>query len=348
MMIRLLVLLLLGSGLWSGYWFAGSSYLRQAADQWFADQAARGLTAEKSSLTVAGFPNRFDLRVEDMVLQDPASGIGWTASFAEVFAMTWKPWHIIAALPPDQTLALPDQTIQITSEALRTSLRAKPDLDVPLANAAVETGALTARSSQGWSISVAKGFISFRDGADAATEIDGLPASATAANAYVLQLDLSDLSPDEPRFARIANEAGLPPGIEVVRLLAVAALTAPLDRNAPQTSPRLAAAELADTLIRWGELSATASGTIQADDQGFAAGRIDISLTNWQPIVPALVAAGAVKPELSDTIRNMLAALAKDGGDENVLKLPLVLTGGAMSLGPLPLGPAPLLLPPSG
>jgi hypothetical protein len=348
MMIRLLVLLLLGSGLWSGYWFAGSSYLQQAADQWFADQAARGLTAEKSSLTVAGFPNRFDLRVEDVILEDPTSGIGWQAPFAEVFAMTWKPWHIIAALPPDQTLALPDQTIQITSDALRTSLRAKPDLDIPLANAAIETGALTARSSQGWAISAARGFISFRDGTDAATEIDGLPASATAANAYVLQLDLSDLAPDEPRFARIAAEAGLPPQIEIVRLLAVASLTAPLDRNASQTNPRLTAAELVDTLIRWGDVSATASGAVQADDRGFAAGRIDVSVTNWQPMVPALVAAGAVRPELSDTIRNMLAALAKDGGDENVLTLPLVMTGGAMSLGPLPLGPAPLLVPPSG
>ena len=31
---------------------------------WFAAQAARGVTAETSSLSVAGFPNRFDLTVE--------------------------------------------------------------------------------------------------------------------------------------------------------------------------------------------------------------------------------------------------------------------------------------------
>jgi hypothetical protein len=348
MMRRLLVLLLLGSGLWSGYWFVGSSFVRQGAEQWFADQAAKGLTAENTALTVSGFPNRFDLRAEGVALKDPASGIGWQAPFAEVFAMTWKPWHIIAALPPEQTLSLPDQSIDISSEALRTSLRAKPNLDLPLANVAVETGPLTLRSTKGWSVSALRGFVSFRDGADAATEIEGLPAAATAANGYVLQIDLAGLVPDVPGFDRIAAEAGLPTTVETAQLLAVATLTAPLDRNTPQTNPRLAGVELAQSLVRWGDLSATASGSFAADDSGQAAGRIDISLTNWQPLVPALVAAGAIKPELADTVRNMLAALAKDGGDENVVTLPLVMSDGVMSLGPLPLGPAPVLLPPSG
>lgn len=348
-MLRLLVLLLAGTGLWSGYWVVGSSVLQQGAEQWFADQTARGMTAKTSSLSVAGFPNRFDMRIEGLVLADPQSGIGWQAPFAEVYAMTWKPWHIIAALPPEQAVTLPDgQTLQLTSDGLMTSLRAKPSLDVPLANVALDSGALTAQSSDGWGVGAQSAFLSLRDGADAVSEIEGLPPSASGANAYVLQLDLSGLAPDEPRFNRVTAEAGLPGTIDSLRVLAIATLTAPLDRNLDATNPRLAELDLSQTLLTWGQLTATATGTITAGDAGRAEGRIEISVTNWQPLVPALVSAGAIKPELADTFRTMLTALAKDTGDENVLKLPLVLSDGAMSLGPLPLGPAPLLIPPAG
>jgi hypothetical protein len=43
-----------------------------------------------------------------------------------------------------------------------------------------------------------------------------------------------------------------------------------------------------------------------------------------------------------------MAALAKASGDPTVLNLPLVLEDGWMSLGPLPLGPAPMMVGPTG
>jgi hypothetical protein len=64
--------------------------------------------------------------------------------------------------------------------------------------------------------------------------------------------------------------------------------------------------------------------------------------------MPILVAAGTVRPELARTAETMLEGLAKQSGDPEVLKLPLVLKDGWMSLGPLPLGPAPALIPPTG
>ena len=79
-----------------------------------------------------------------------------------------------------------------------------------------------------------------------------------------------------------------------------------------------------------------------------SAGRIEISLSNWRRILPLLVASGAIKPELAPTVESMLANLAQQTGDPEVLKLPLVLQDGWMALGPVPLGPAPLMLPPSG
>ena len=340
-MRKLLVLLLVLTGLWSGYWFLGSSAIRHAAEDWFAGAAANGIQAENSDLSVAGFPNRFDLTVTDLVLRDPASGIGWQAPFVQVFAMTWKPWHIIAALPPGQVVTLPDQEVTLAAEGLRASFRARPATDLPLASVIVESGPFTASSSAGWTAAAGSAVASIS--AD-----EEVPGAGDAPNAYVLALAASDLAPDPAVMQRIAAEAGLPPRIATLRLVATATLTAPLDRFAGETHPRLAALELTDSQFAWGALSATASGRIAPDDQGFAAGRIEIAVTNWQPLVPALVAAGAIKPDMAETLTRLLTALAQESGDPDALNLPLTLADGRVSLGFLPLGEAPRMLGPTG
>lgn len=334
-MRKLLFLLILGTGLWSGYWFAGSTALRQGAEQWFADQATQGMTAEKTALSVAGFPNRFDLTVEGLRLADPQSGIGWDAPFAQIFAMTWKPWHIIAALPPEQVVTLPDQDIAVTADGLRASLRARPATDLPLAAVILESNAFLASSTAGWTA-----------GADRA--VASVLAAEGRPNDYDLALDIAGLAPDPDRMAGLTAGSGLPATIATIRLRAMASLTAPIDRHAGENRPQLAALDLREALINWGALSVTASGGIAPDAAGYASGRIEIAVTNWESLVPVMVASGAIKPELSQTVQNMLAALANEGGDPAVLKLPLVLADGRMSLGPLPLGPAPLLLGPTG
>jgi hypothetical protein len=333
-MRKLLVFLILASALWSGYWFAGSTFLRNGAEQWFADQAANGVTAEKTSLTVAGFPNRFDLTVEGIRFADPKTGMGWEAPFAQVFALTYKPWHIITALPPDQVIRMPDQDVALTSEGLLASVRARPELLVPLEMAKVESGPWQAKSSQGWALGAAS--LNGSVGADHSRDA-----------AYNITFDLTDLAPDPAFLASLPEGSTLPPTVEVIRARMNARLTAPIDRNAAETRPRLIGLEVADVLISWGDLAITAKGLIEPDDSGFASGRIGIEITNWQQLIPLLVASGAVKPEVAPTVENMLKAMAAEGGDPAILKLPLTLASGRMSLGPLPLGEAPLLVPPT-
>jgi len=53
------------------------------------------------------------------------------------------------------------------------------------------------------------------------------------------------------------------------------------------------------------------------------------------------LAAGLIKPEVAPTWVNVFALLAAQTGDPEDLDLPLVFAKGRMSLGPLPLGPAP-------
>jgi hypothetical protein len=334
-MRKLLVLLILGSVLWSGYWFAGSTALRQGVEGWFAQAASRGITAERTGLGVAGFPNRFDLTVEGLRLSDPASGTGWQAPFAQVFAMTWKPWHVIAAFPPDQVVTLPGQDVALQSDGLRASLRARPSSDLPLAMAVVESGPVTARSTLGWSVAADRAVLS-------------LGAASGIENGYDIAVDIAGLAPDPALVARFAPEGGLPPALAAIKLRATARLTAPLDRHLGAAPPRLQVLDVTETLVTWGDVLLAAQGSLAPDDEGYAAGRIQISVTNWRRILPVLVASGAVRPELVQTVETMLDGLARQSGDPEVLKLPLILEDGWAALGPLPLGPAPLLLPPSG
>ncbi|MCU0903698.1 MAG: DUF2125 domain-containing protein [Tabrizicola sp.] len=342
-MRKLLILILLGAGLWSGYWFVGSDQIRKGVESGFADATARGLVAEKSAVTVAGFPNRFDVTVEDLRLADPRSGIGWQAPFAQVFAMTWKPWHVITALPPEQVLTLPDQAVTVTSTGLMASLRAKPATDLPLAEARVAGTSLALASDMGWTLALGDFTLGLR------------AEPALGPTGYELGFDLAPLTPD-PAFVTAIKAVTIPDLAasdlpEVVESLwgsIYLSFSAPLDRHMGEARPHLTRIEVNQLNFAWGQLAATAKGLIEADGNGFAAGEVTIDVTNWDRLPAILVAAGLVKPEVAPTVARGMQALAAQTPEPTVLSLTLVLEDGRMSFGPFPLGPAPRMVPPSG
>ncbi len=347
-MRKLLFLLIALTALWSGYWFVGSNAVRNAVNSFFADAGAQGLVAENSGVTVAGFPNRFDLTVDGVKLSDPASGARWQAPFVQVFAMTWKPWHIIAAFPPEQVVTLPDQAVTLASEGMRASFRAKPAIDLPLAAVIIETNQLTASSSVGWTVTAGRSVLSL----SADEEVQG---AGDAQNTYVLATDLAKVTPDPAFMAAVRAVAipdmptsDLPDVIDSLRESIFLTTSAPLDRNAAKAKPYLTRIDISQFAFAWGQLAATAKGLIEADDQGFAAGTITIEVTNWDRLPAVLVAAGVVKPEVAPTIARGMQALAAQSDNLSVLSLTLVLKDGQMSFGPFPLGPAPRMTPPTG
>jgi hypothetical protein len=340
-MRKLLFLLVAVSALWSGYWFVGSNAVRNGVEGWFAEAAAQGLVAEKTGLTVAGFPNRFDLTIDGLQLADLKSAVGWKAPFVQVFAMTWKPWHIIAAFPPDQQVFIPDDVVTVTSQDLKASLRASPSTDLPLAEVRLAGTSLALTSLQGWTLGLGDFTLGLR--AD----------PALGAAGYELGFDLAPLTPD-PGFVTAMQAVAipdLPPSDlpDVVESLSGSiflTFSAPFDRHAGETKPYLTRIEINQFNLAWGKLAATAKGVVEADDQGYAAGKVTVDVTNWDRLPAVLVAAGLVKPEVAPTIARGMKALAAQTPDPTVLSLTLDLSDGRMSFGPFPLGPAPLMVPP--
>lgn len=342
-MRKLLILMILGSALWAGYWFVGSNAVREGVTGFFADAARQGITAENAGVTVAGFPNRFDLTIDEIRLADPVSGAGWQAPFVQVFAMTWKPWHIIAALAPQQVVTLPDQVVTVGSADLKASLRAKPSTDLPLAEVRVAGTSLDLASDQGWSLGLGEFTVGLR--ADEALGPSG----------YEFGFDLAPMTLD-PAFVGAVKAvtipdlppSDLPETVETLWGSIYLTFSAPLDRHAGEARPYLRRVEINQFNLTWGQLSASASGVVEADADGYAAGRVTVDVTNWDRLPAVLVAAGLVKPDAAPTIARGMQALAAQSPDLKLLSLSLVLEDGRMSFGPFPLGPAPLMVPPSG
>ena len=322
----MVVVLVLGV-VWGGYWVAGSIALQKGAEAWFAGQAAQGLSATNSKIEVDGFPNRFDLTVSDVHLADPVSGYGWDAPFAQVFSMTWKPWHLIAALPDSQTITLPDQAIGLASTKLQGSLKLVPGAALALDAVVVDGAGLVATSSAGWVIKAAR--------AELATRQD-----ASVANGHEMNLTVTGLVPDPALMAALAGTSDLGALVEVAQVDLVAGFSAPIDRFAGAARPQVVTLTLKDGQLRWGDLVVEVKGAVAADAEGLAEGRLDIHIENWRKLLPPAVAMGLFKAEVAPTVENMMQLLAQGG---TTLDLPLVMKAGRMSLGPIPLGPAPRL-----
>lgn len=316
----LLGITVLLAALWAGWWAVGARGAKGAAEAWFAAQAGRGITASYEDLTVLGFPNRFDLTVTAPSLADPATGLGWTAPFAQIFAMSWKPWHLIAALPGGQVFSTPDQKVTLNGDRMMASFLMVPGTDLAFSELVVQGDNLHILGDLGLrAVGHAVGSMRAETGAE-----------------YRLGLSAKDVLVS-------AAFAGDGPGERISEgyLDAHITLSAPLDRHMSQTRPRLTGVAIDAGSLVWGKMALAAKGRLQPDANGFASGEVEIRVTGWQSLPPALAAAGLIAPDFAPVLTRGLAVMAAQGATADVLVIAFTARGGRMSLGPLPLGPAP-------
>lgn len=313
-------------GLWSGYWFVGKTAVDQAATAFFAAAPDQGLEASHNGLSVAGFPNRFDLTVTDPSLADRRSGYGWQAPFLQIFSLSYKPWHVIAAFPPEQMILTPFENLNVSSGKLQASVVVEPGTALTLDRTTLIGSGMEIASSLGWQVAMED--IRFATRQDPSRD-----------RVHELGLDVLNLTPDASLSRLIP---GLPEKIERAHLDAFLGFSAPLDRFAGQNRPQIELLEIREASMAWGELSIFAKGDLVVD-AGLPQGRVDIRVTGWRSLLPVIAASGAVKAEIMPTVERMLEVMAAQSGDPDVLEVPLIFAEGQVKLGPLPLGPAPRL-----
>jgi hypothetical protein len=330
--MRVLVGAVLALGLvWCGWWFVAARAAERAVVQWLAASGpGSAVEAAAGDIAVRGFPNRIDITLTAPALRAPLAGIAWDAPFVQIFALSYRPWHVIAALPPEQHLRLPEATVTLRAGSLQASLVVEPGTALTLDRLALAGDALTVAHEAGDAVSVA-------------TLRAGLRQAVGRRFGQDLAVEARQVVPGAAVQAALPPGAALPEALSVIRLAAEIDLTAPLDRHAGTTRPAVTAIALREARLVWGDLVIDAQGRVTADAQGRAEGRIVLRFERWRLAVAAAAATGMIAPEVAPTWTSMMELLASQGTDPDRLELPLSFQNGRMSLGPIPLGPAPLL-----
>ena len=330
-MRRLLVVVLVAAGLWSGWWMVGSQGAKAGFAGWFETRRAAGWQADYADLTLRGFPNRFDATFTDLVLADPGTGWVWSAPFFQVLALSYQPNHVIAVWPDRHRLSTPEGPVDITSAALTASIRvdAGPALALARANLVAETLTLTDARAEAATATALRA---------AVERVDG------TAESYRIGFTAEDLSLPAGLRRLIGASDRLPPRLSAFRADLTARFDRPWDRSAIETArPQPVAIDLALAEAKWGDLELALAGKVAVAD-GTPEGSVTIKARNWREMLVMARTSGALAPALADQAEGILGMLARTTGHPETLDLPLTFRGGLTFVGPLPVGPAPRLV----
>jgi len=331
-MRRFMILVLIAGFLWSGYWFVGKSAKYKVMSLWLNERRAAGWRIRYSDFRVVGFPNRFDSRFSDLDIFDPVARIGWRAPLFDILALSYQPNHIIAAFAHDQSIALTDQTIRIKSARMMASMVFAPNTDLAVRRIALRVTQLGFESSLGWKSSAGKIAFSTRQ-------------SASTPFAHEVVLDATDIAPTQSLRLDLDPTGQLPDSIKAVYLDAVLGFDAPWDRIAvEQGAPRLTRVAIDKMRITWGTLGLGGSGRLQVAKSGRINGTLNLEITNWRGVLALFQSSGVLSAGLAKSIKAALGLMTAGTSAPDRLHIPLTLANGQMSLGPVPLGPAPRLL----
>lgn len=331
-MRRLIWLVIALMALYSGYWFVGARAVERGAEAALELARADG-RADAAGVSLAGFPSRFDLTFEAPRLQSGDGAIAWSAPFAQVFALSYRPNEVILYAPAEQSLRIGAGEFRLLNEDMRASAALRIGGDLPLDRA---TAIVTAPR------------LAPADGGDpaqtlAARELRAAIRAVETPNAYEIGLEVLDLDLPPAVLAALGRETGLSGRIARLHLDGRMRLSTPLDRHVQWAAPpRMTAFDLAEARLDWAGLSVLAHGQVEITATGQPEGRIMLRTHDWQKMLQLALQAGLVPPErmiMFGAIAGQMAAQTDDGAVE----LPLSFHNGMTSLGPLPLGPAPYL-----
>ena len=330
-MRTLIGLVLIAAFGWSAFWWFGPRAVDDQLRGWLDQQARSGWVANYSGVATRGFPNRFDTTISDLELADPATGVAWTAPFFSLLRLSYKPDHIIAVWPRTQTVASPNQRIEVQSDSARASLVFKPSTDFELDRSSFVFKGISLISSAGWTASIAEGLLASRP-------------SVRTPGAIDIGFEAKNMRPANAALAKLA-EAGVVPGnLEQLKIDASVGFDAPWDRQAIETRrPQVTELDLNLLQLRWGQLDLWAAGELVFDARGRASGLITIKARNWRQMFQLAVASGWVPDAIQPTLESGLSLLAGLSGPRETLDAPLTFTNGKVSFGPIPLGTLPNL-----
>jgi len=325
----MIVALLIGAALWSGYWYVGKTAKFEVLSAWLENRRAAGWVAEYTDFRVVGYPNRFDSRFRDLNLRSPKTGIGWQAPLFNILALSYKPNHIIAAFANTQTISFAREDVTVDSSKMMASVVFEPDTKLAVDRIRLLAEDLALTSTNGWRAKADSLAFSTRRNPGVDFGHDAL-------------FDATNVTPTEAFRAGLDPKGRLPATIDKLLLDVTLGFTAPWDRIAIEEGlPLVTGIKVNRMNMGWGTLGLSAIGDLDVAPDGQVTGRLSLSIQNWREVLDLVVTSGLLDQSMADTIGRGLELLTLGSDDPTRLSVPLILEGGRMSLGPIPLGFAP-------
>ena len=328
-MRRLTIIVAIVAALYSAYWFIGARTLNQTAQSQIALLRDEGWQIDYTDLAVNGYPSRFDTTITDLNIAAPDGTIGYAASFVQGLALSYQPNSAILVFPDTQDVVLNDVPFTVDATGLRASAKVN-------ANAALSLDALTAEATDIALRNVDFGEWRFTNMIAALREAGPLP------NSYDVYGSVQDIRPPEELSAQFNRSGTLPATIEIAKLDATVTLDRPLNRHTLpdwQGDPgRLRGLDVKSVLITWGELSIRGRGELTIRSDGTPDGTLTVTANDWQRMLNLAQEAGFIPADYQFIAQSVGQTLSGGATD---LVLPITFQNGNLSIGPIPLGPAP-------
>lgn len=321
--MRALLSIVLIAGLaWGGWWVVGSIAQKKALESWLVERRAVGWTAEVDDLSVTGFPNRFDSIITGLNIDNGSHG--WIVPILHIYALSYQPNHIIAAIPRTQTVLLAGGSINVSSALFQASAIFKPETSLALNRLQLEITNATLNGDD-WIARLGSANLAVQD-ADSADPAYKLYAIAKDIAAPQAWQDMASLSANIPE----------------THLDATLIFDHPLDRFAIEDGyPHLTNLDIHDMYFEWGDIELRASGDLHILSNGTLEGDLKIEAHDWRSLIQIAKAADLIPQDQATNWENGLSIVASLTGAPNAINVDLQFKNGLVFAGPIPLGTAP-------
>lgn len=318
-----LLAILIVLGLYSAYWVYARSEIVRYVEAWEAAQIEAGFSIDHNDLRVGGYPYRFSVSAENVVMRAPEIDGGWVLELNafEANAMPYDFSHWIISLGDTVRFQQGDQGLALTTENARfsvsgadgvtqrigsqiTNLQIESLGSAPVSVTDVEALRLSAATGESGDMTIRLQL----DGVQlAAEQID--PILAGSFGDHITQLQADVVISQWPELARSADlgtwaRAG---GVYSLR----------------------------EFHIGWGRLNMDAEGEMGLDEALRPTGRISLNILDPEAVVDAMIESGAISEENSGALR--LVAQSAPRSDAGTA-IPLSFRNGGVYFGPVRLG----------
>jgi hypothetical protein len=314
---------------YSGYWFVAARISEHGVKTWFEARVAEGWQSEYETLKTRGYPLTLETTLTDVAIADPATGLAYQTPSIAFKSRSVTPTRLHAELAQDARLSTPFQHIDIANASANGTLFVEvgPALTVHRATFGVDE--LVVKSTLGWGFSLD----------DATATVQRLEDSPLT---HDIQMTLTDLAPSASMMKRLNPNGILSDQFDALTVDASVTFDKDWDITALEgPRPQPTHVLLRNMAAKWGALNLRIAGEFDVDANGLPNGKIALKATNWREMLTLATAAGVIPQNFENLALRGGEMLAGMSGNANTIDAELTLSRGNISLGFLPLGPAP-------